>query len=343
MAKSIILITGCDSGFGMLLANKLLEAHPDLGIVACYHSTQGLDSGPKQSSRVLKHQVDITSDESVEKLRAGVVAWLTKNKASLVGVVNNAGGLLVSGPIEWSDPSQDEAQMDLNFMGTVRITKAFLSLIRQSRGRIVNVSSILGLVASPFGSTYAASKFAVEGWTDSLRREMLPFGVRVSLIEPGIFSGTEFYKRFTVPVEEGWDRLDDSIKTAYGSHYKEYVIARLVKLYRALGTSDPNRVVNCMEHALVSTYPKRRYRVGLDCVVLAKIIQWLPTCLADLVLTVADVVVALDWSLKPQMPSKSLGSHWVSIVRFALGAYSSFPLLLLGLLVVAFLAFIVRI
>ena len=329
---SFVLITGCDSGFGSFLAERLLTSHPHIGVIACYHTKEGLAKGPAASDRCFKHLLDVTSGESVEGLRGAVKTWIAGRKnASLQAIVNNAGGLLVSGPIEWSPASLDEAQMNLNFTGTVRVTKAFLSDIRENRGRVINVSSILGLVGSPFGAAYAASKFAVEGWTDGLRREMLPFGVRVSLIEPGFFSGTEFYKRYTAPVEEGWGRLDKTVQSAYGEHYRDYVMKRLVKLYKALGTSDPQLVVNCMEDAIINPRPKHRYRVGLDCIVLARILQWIPVQLADLVLTVADVVVAMDLSMWPRMPSKSLGSHWLAIVRFEIGGYA-FPWVILTLL-----------
>jgi NAD(P)-dependent dehydrogenase (short-subunit alcohol dehydrogenase family) len=322
---SFVLITGCDSGFGSFLADRLLRNHPLIGVIACYHTKEGLAKGPIAPDRCFKHLVDVTCDKSVDTLRSAVKSWLAaKKNASLQAIVNNAGGLLVSGPIEWSPTSLDEAQINLNFIGTVRITKAFLSNIRANRGRVINVSSILGFVGSPFGASYAASKFAVEGWTDALRREMLPFGVRVSLIEPGFFGGTEFYNRYTAPVEEGWHRLDNIVQSAYGEHYRDYVTMRLVKLYKALGTADPQWVINCMEDAIINSRPKHRYRAGLDCIILARILQWIPVQLADLILTVADVVVAMDLTMWPKMPSKSLGSNWTCIVWFAIGGYD-FP------------------
>lgn len=269
--------------------------------------------------------VDITSDESVARLRDDVRRFLKSqgSVARLVGLVNNAGGLLSSGPVEWTDVSVDVAQMNLNFVGTVRVTKAFLSLLRESgEGRVVNVSSILGLVASPLGAAYAASKFALEGWSDALRREMLPFGVRVSIIEPGMFRGTDFYKRYTIPVSESWSKLDDSVKDAYGGPYKDYVISRLINIYAALGSPEPQKVVNVMYDALFNPAPHRRYRCGFDCVVLARILEWVPTCIADLSLTVADVAITWNATMLPRMPAKGMSKSWTGIIRFALLGYS---------------------
>jgi NAD(P)-dependent dehydrogenase (short-subunit alcohol dehydrogenase family) len=318
--QKFVIVTGCDSGFGKMLVDRLLS-ETSFGVIACYYSQKGVLGGPDPCSRLLKHTVDITSDSSVELLRKSVIEFL--GDCPLVGIVNNAGGLLSSGPAEWTNVSVDQAQMDLNFIGTVRVTKAFLSLIRESKeGRIVNVSSILGIIASPLGAAYAASKFAVEGWSDSLRREMLPFGVRVSIIEPGMFRGTQFYKHYTTPVEIGWKTIETSVKDAYGRHYKDYVLARLLKVYAALGSDDPKPVVDAMVHALTSPRPHRRYRLGFDCVVLARILEWVPACISDLALTIADVAITRNRDLSPQMPARGIGKSWLAILWFSFSGYS---------------------
>jgi NAD(P)-dependent dehydrogenase (short-subunit alcohol dehydrogenase family) len=318
-----VLITGCDSGFGKLVVDSILKNFPKTGIIACYHSEKGMRNGPSVSNRFFKHILEITSDDSVLVLHKNVSQFLSYSERRLVGVLNNAGGLLSSGPCEFTDISVDEAQMNLNFLGTVRVTKAFLPLIRNSKGRIVNVSSILGLIGAPLGGVYSASKFALEGWTDALRREMLSFGVHVCLIEPGMFGGTDFYKNYTTPVEVGWSKLNSEVKATYGEDYKQYTMERLVKVYSALGSSDPHPVVNAMLNALLAPKPKRRYRLGTDCKFLARILQWIPTCISDLALTVVDVLVTGDRSLYPRMPAKGLSQSWTSIVWFSLFGYAS--------------------
>lgn len=108
----------------------------------------------------------------------------------------------------------------VNLFGAIRVTKAFLPLIRKSHGRIVNVSSILGRVPDPFLGAYSITKFALEAYSDILRFEMIPFNVKVSMIEPGNFltatnvlSGKE---GLIAMANEKWNQLDDSIKKDYG-------------------------------------------------------------------------------------------------------------------------------
>lgn len=317
--KKYVLITGCDSGFGLRLMQTIVESESDLAVIACFHSEKGINS-VAYDSRLRKFQVDITSDTSVSELKRNVINLIKNENVMLIGIVNNAGGLLGSGPLEWSDMNADKAQMDLNFFGTVRITREFLPLIRHSRGRIVMVSSILGLVATPLGASYSASKFALEGWTDALRREMLPFGVRVCLIEPGMFKGTSFYKRYTSLSESAWTSLNPELKEVYGTEYKEYVLRRLVGLRDYFGDRDIDKPVRAMLHALISPFPKHRYRVGTDCVFYARIIGFLPTCISDIAMTLSDVVVTLDWGLFPVFP-EAVTLNTFQIMIFAIFGY----------------------
>lgn len=108
----------------------------------------------------------------------------------------------------------------MNLFGAIRVTKAFLPLIRKSKGRVVNVSSVLGRVADPFLGAYSITKFALEAFSDILRFEMMPFNVKVCMIEPGNFlaatnvlSGNE---GLNAMANQTWDRLDESIQKDYG-------------------------------------------------------------------------------------------------------------------------------
>lgn len=330
MAIKYVLVTGCDSGFGYRLVEFLQkECFARLEVVACFHSEKGMSRFLNQVT-VHKFVVDITSDKSVSDLYKQVFSLVARTKGELFGIVNNAGGLLSSGPIEWSTIQTDQAQMDLNFFGAVRVTRAFLGLLRESRGRIIMVSSVLGLVACPFGGSYSASKFALEGWADSLRREMLPFGVRVSIIEPGIFKGTSFYDRYTDFTEKAWMSVSRGIKAAYGGEYKNYVVRRLVGLREFFGDADIDKPVKAMLHALTSETPHYRYRIGIDCSVFARIVEYLPTSLSDLAMTVTDSIVTWNRSLVPVFPSKAVfrSQPWRMIV-FAISGYSCMWLLIL--------------
>src|SRR5205814_628540 len=102
----------------------------------------------------------------------------------LAGLVNNA-GIAVASPLEFVPMDEFRKQIEVNLIGQVAVTQAFIPLLRKGRGRVVNVGSIGGKVALPLLGPYAASKFAMEGLTDSLRRELMPWGISVSILEPG--------------------------------------------------------------------------------------------------------------------------------------------------------------
>ena len=316
-----VLVTGCDSGFGKLLVSRLLNSH--MHVIACFHSHKGQEPCSISDPRLIKLVLDITDDTSVASLKATVSAVLDSGQHTLYGLVNNAGGLVTSGPVEWSSVSTDIAQMDLNFFGTVRVTKASLPFLRASRGRIVNVSSILGEVASPLGGSYAASKFALEGWSDSLRREMLTFGVRVSLVEPGMFSGTKFYSKYTDHVFTNFAQLDTATQLAYGEAYRDYCARRLIGLQKVFASTDTEGPVKAIMHALTSRFPKHRYRVGLDSSILGRILRLIPANLADVALTCTDVLVSFDTALIPVMPLQAPSRYWWSVAVFAMSSYNN--------------------
>lgn len=300
MAGKYVVVTGCDSGFGFDLIHKLPST---LIPIACCHRKASLANLPKGCIGTV---LDITDDNSVEKLKAFVEIVLRDNNGVLVGLVNNAGGLVTGGPTEWESIHMDIKQMDLNFFGTLRVTKALLPMIRISKGRIINVSSIMGVIAAPLGASYAASKFAIEGWSDALRREMIPFGVSVHLIQPGMVGNTQFYKNYTSCVDDAWSRASGDSHADYGKEYKSYCKLRLRTLQSKFASNSTNQVTDAMIHALTALWPKHRYRIGFDAAVLGRVLEWLPTSISDLALTVTDVLVVGNSKLWPQMPATGL-------------------------------------
>jgi NAD(P)-dependent dehydrogenase (short-subunit alcohol dehydrogenase family) len=173
MSAKVVLITGASSGIGAACA-ELLAGRGFL----VYGSSRNPDFRPS-AYRAL--QMDVRDDQSVDR----AVSRVIEEAGSIDALVNNAGCGL-AGAIEDTQTQEAVRQMDVNFMGAFRVTRAVLPGMRQRRnGVIVNVSSLGGLFGLPFQSFYSASKFALEGFTESLCHEVGSFGIRVALVEPG--------------------------------------------------------------------------------------------------------------------------------------------------------------
>lgn len=173
-----VVVTGASSGIGAAIARKL-SAERMLAF--------GSVRRPEHGRRLEEHGVtpimmDVTDRDSIARAVAAVEASL--GDTPLLGLVNNA-GIPVVGPLECIPLEEVRRAFDVNVLGALAATQAFLPLLRRARGRVVNISSISGRLALPFMGPYAASKFALEALSDSLRRELVPAGVSVTVIEPG--------------------------------------------------------------------------------------------------------------------------------------------------------------
>src|SRR5215469_14888680 len=173
MPAGVVLVTGASSGIGAACAELLAQR----GFMV-YGASRNAEFRPKAFRGI---QMDVCDDQSVER----AVSQVIREAGTIDALVNNAGSGL-AGAVEDTQTAEAIRQMDVNFMGAFRVARAVLPGMRQRRsGVIVNVSSLGGLFGLPFQSFYSASKFAMEGWTESLRFEVRPFGIRVVLIEPG--------------------------------------------------------------------------------------------------------------------------------------------------------------
>lgn len=209
------------------------------------------------SDRLTPLSIDVTDAASIEAAAKEVAGAL--GGEGLAGLVNNA-GIVVSGPLEFVPMDEWRQQMEVNFFGLVAVTQAFLPLVRKAKGRIVNVSSIGGKVSTPFLSPYAASKHAVEGLSDSLRRELRSLGIFVSLIEPGAVA-TPIWEKGNAAAKERRAQLSEEANALYG--------AAMGKLQEAVGKVEkgaipPEEVAKAIAHALTADRPKTRYLVGIE-------------------------------------------------------------------------------
>lgn len=184
-----ILITGASSGIGEATAKYFLEK----GWKVCATARSVEKLGPwSAKSEVIRLPLDVANESSVH----AAIAEATRLAGTIDVVVNNA-GVGLAGPLEAIQMSEIEAHFQTNVFGTVRMIQAIVPLFRQQKhGVIVNVSSVVGTFGLPFISPYCAGKFAVEGLSESLYYELLPFNIRIKLVEPGGIK-TKFRQEFT--------------------------------------------------------------------------------------------------------------------------------------------------
>lgn len=254
MQKSV-LITGCSSGIGLASAIELQRQGFHI-LAACRKPDDVARMGEHGFTGVL---LDLDSPESVEAAAAEVIR-LTNNR--LYGIFNN-GGYGVYGPLATLSRTQMEQQFATNFFGAHQLTMLLLpAMLPHHEGRIVNTSSVMGLISTPGRGAYAASKYALEAWSDALRMELRHTGIKVSLIEPG-----PIHTHFTRNVNQ--TQADKPVENPG-------IAARF--------TLGPEAVAAKVRHAFVSPKPKIRYPVTLVTHAVGLLKRLLPTRVMDKIL-----------------------------------------------------------
>jgi NAD(P)-dependent dehydrogenase (short-subunit alcohol dehydrogenase family) len=246
-----VVITGASSGIGEATALRLARAGFD--VFAGVRKDEDAERVAALHEKVRPLKIDVADDASVKAAADEV------GEIAIAGLVNNA-GISVSGPLEFVPLDEWRKQLNVNVIGQVAVTQAFLPGIRAAKGRIVNISSVGGKIAAPLLSPYAGSKFALEGISDSLRRELRPFGVHVALVEPGAIA-TEIWRKGTAAADELIGQAPPEAEAVYGK-----LIAAIRK--QAADATDraipPDEVAKVIEHALTAEKPRVRYVVGGD-------------------------------------------------------------------------------
>src|SRR4051794_16499103 len=237
--RPVALVTGASSGIGAAAAAALVEA--GFEVVGTSRNTAGV-TAPDGVTFVA---LDVASDESVAALVGEVIGRFGR-----IDVLVNNAGVGAGGAAEESSIEQAQRVFDVNFFGVVRMTKAVLPHMRaQGGGRIINVSSVLGFVPVPFGALYAASKHAIEGYSESVDHEVRRHGIRVLLVEPG-FTKTAFDASIVPPATTLAVYAEDRRRA-------EEVVAK------SLATGDePAVVAAAIVRAVTDTKPRLRYPAG---------------------------------------------------------------------------------
>jgi NAD(P)-dependent dehydrogenase (short-subunit alcohol dehydrogenase family) len=237
----VVLVTGASSGIGQGIARHLAKAgHRVFG-------TQR-SQATETNNGVELISMDVDTDDSV----TGGIATLMERTGRLDAVVNNAGWALM-GPVEETTIAEARAQMESNFFGVLRLCHAVLPIMRrQGSGYIVNISSLGGVFGMPFSGLYSASKFAVEGLSESLRLETRKLGIRVVLIEPGdTQSKLPFNRRTTKATTE---------PSPYSATFDRFKAQQAKDEAKA---PSPERIAAVVERVLNDPSPRLRYSVGM--------------------------------------------------------------------------------
>lgn len=272
-----VLITGASTGIGEACARWLdSRGHRVFAGVRTAAAAERLRSG--SSGPITPLTLDVADAESIAAARSKVETAL--DGAGLHGLVNNA-GIAVAGPLEHVPIEAFRRQLEVNVTGQVAVTQAFLPLIRLGHGRIVFMGSIGGRLSTPFLAPYSASKFALEAIADALRVEVQPWGVGVSIVEPGSIATPIWTKSAFDTSLLSADRIE-AMQRDYGAAINAFRSAAESTGARGL---PPDTVAAAVEHALVGGSPRTRYVVGRDARIQIALRRWVPDRLRDRLLT----------------------------------------------------------
>jgi len=233
--KKIVLVTGASTGFGRHIATLLAQNN---------YTVYGTSRNPQPTADFHMIRLDVRDSDSVKRCVDNVM--LKENRIDVL--INNAGYLL-SGLIEEVSLDQAQKQFDTNFFGVHRMIRTVLPIMRKQRaGRIITIGSLGGLVAAPGHGFYYASKFALEGYCESLLNELHPFNIRVSIVEPGLFK-TNLHNamiRSEINIPD-YDTIRDNL---------------LRSLEKTNPGHDPKKVARLVLKILNAKSPKLRYQIG---------------------------------------------------------------------------------
>ncbi|XP_068168340.1 17-beta-hydroxysteroid dehydrogenase type 2 [Antennarius striatus] len=257
-----VLVTGCDSGFGHTLAKRL----SGMGVMVFAGVLDVNGPGAQQlreraSKNLQVLQLDVTDDSQIEAAHRYVQAQV--GHTGLWGLVNNAGVLQCPMDAELQPISNYRLCLDVNFLGAVKMCQVFLPLLRRSKGRVVNVSSMSGVVPFPLFAAYGSSKAALSIFTQVLRLELSLWGVKVVLIEPSgfrtnLFGSDEDVARYKTNI---LTTVASGAREDYGDEYLLSFSRRLSAMPHEM-TADLSPVVDDLCHGLLSVHPKPHYAPG---------------------------------------------------------------------------------
>lgn len=252
--RGVALVTGSSTGIGRVCAIDL--DRQGFHVLAAVRKAADGDALQKAAPGIEPVILDVTDAPAIDAVSDHIDR---EHGGRLAGLVNNA-GISVAGPLEGLPLDEWRRQFEVNVFGQVAVTKALLSAVRTAKGRIAFISSVGGKHALPLLGPYGASKHAIEAIGDSLRQEMAPFGVGVSIIEPGSVS-TPIWDKAEADAETARASLGDAVNDLYSERLDG--LQALARKTAAAGV-PPEDVAKAVSHALTAERPKTRYVVGRD-------------------------------------------------------------------------------
>ncbi|KAM4882861.1 retinol dehydrogenase 5 [Thomomys bottae] len=281
-SHGFVFITGCDSGFGRLLALRL-DQRGFRVLASCLTPSGAENLQQMASSRLHTTLLDVADPHSVQQAAEWVEAHV--KEAGLFGLVNNAGVAGIIGPTPWLTRDDFHRVLNVNTLGPIGVTLALLPQLLRAQGRVINITSVLGRLAAN-GGGYCVSKFGLEAFSDSLRRDMAPFGVRVSIVEPGFFqTPVTNLESLESTLKACWARLPPATQARYGEAFLTTYLKMQRRIMSLICDPDLTKVSRCVEHALTARHPRTRYSPGWDAKLLWLPASYLPASLVDAMLT----------------------------------------------------------
>ncbi len=274
-----VLISGCDSGLGHGLALELDKQ--GFNVLAGVYLADSVTSLEKKlSPKATVFRLDITKEEDIN-----AAFELVNGKTKVLHALVNNAGIVISGFIDWTSVEIMRKIMDVNFFGHVTITKKFLPLlIAKCDSRVVNMSSMCGFLSLPGSSSYCISKYALESFSDCLRREMVSWNLRVSIIEPGTIR-TAMTEGMERSLRNSWLGLPTGVQERWGEQFFENALKSVMNSPFIRYPESPEKVIRVLKHAIMSTNPQIRYRPGWQSSLFFFPLSLLPVWLVDQIIS----------------------------------------------------------
>ncbi len=274
-AGRAVVITGASTGLGKECALRLEER--GFRVFATVRKRQDGEKlrAEASSARLQPVLMDVTDEKSIQAAAAEVARSV--DEQGVWAVVNNAGSC-VAAPLECVPPEGLRRQLDINVVGSLAVTQAFLPQLRRTRGRVVNISSGVGSVAIPYLGAYATGQFAKEAMSDALRRELRPFGISVSVVRPGAIA-TPIWDKVRETGEDILNQAPDAIADLYRAPFEQFL--QMNEQRAQSSNTRPQDVARTVFRALTTPRPRTRYSVGPDARTAGALSRLLPDTALD--------------------------------------------------------------